>query len=134
MIAFLDNLKAKLPAYHTKYITAFRMLSGMGRTPFDKWHMLEKDKVPRGIAKDSKGVPYSLDAVGEFKNISHKSRIYHACYENLIVLLSAFEGKKEDELTAQMVNPALTLRVEYEERRDELIRKAQQKQGPRRSK
>ena len=70
--------------------------------------MLDESKPIKGVAKD-----VSLKGMGEFKNIGHKSRIYHLREDRMFILLTAYEGKKEDDLTADAVNPALHLRDRF---------------------
>lgn len=110
---FLERLKREEPGRYTRYMTSFRFF-GMGRARGDVWHMLDPDDTPKGVNGDITGL-------GEFKNIGHKSRIFHCNEEALCVLLTKFEGKKEDELPADAINPALAARTDYQRRRDQLI-------------
>jgi hypothetical protein len=120
--AFLRRLRETAPGRLVPYTTAMRMVGLQGRASGEKWHMLDKEKVPKGIAKDAKGQQMSLNGIGEFKNIAHKSRIFHCTDEDgLIVLLTFFEGKKENKLSTEAINPALYARQEYIRRKGELI-------------
>ena len=93
-----------------------------GYARWEKWHDLDPKKPPKGISKDVSGQRESLDGMGVFKNVPHESRIYH-CTEpgGLIVLLTAYTGKNEDDLTADAINPALSARKEYLHRKTQLI-------------
>jgi hypothetical protein len=117
---FLERLEKTEKGRYTRYMTAFRFF-GMGRTRGDVWHMLDQDKAPKGVTGDTQGI-------GEFKNIGHKSRILHCNDESLCILLTKFEGKKEDELPAEAVNPALAARDDYFRRRDQLIARLRRSQ------
>lgn len=119
---FLVELEAKAHARYMKYLSAFRMVAQTGRAPWDKWHPLDPKSPPHGVLKDEKGNKISLDGIGEFKNIGHKSRIFH-CMEpgGLYVLLTVHTGKNENDLTADSVNPALKMRIEYVRRKGQLL-------------
>lgn len=110
---FLERLKAEEMGRYTKYMTAIRFF-GMGRARGDVWHMLDPKDAP-------KGVNGSLDGIGEFKNIGHKSRIFHCNDGPLCVLLTKFEGKKEDDLPPEPLNRAIAARDEYWKRRNLII-------------
>lgn len=108
---FLERLQQT--GRSSRYMVAFRRFS-MGQTRGDVWHMLDSEKTPKGVTGNVKGI-------GEFKNIGHKSRIFHCNEESLCILLTKFEGKKEDDLPAEAINPALAARDDYTRRRDQLI-------------
>jgi hypothetical protein len=110
---FLERLRREEPGRYTKYMTGFRFF-GMGRARGDVWHMLDADTKPKGVNGDISGI-------GEFKNIGHKSRILHCNEEALCILLTKFEGKNEDELPAEAINPALAARDDYMLRREQII-------------
>jgi len=110
---FLQGLAATDAARHAQYLTTFRRLGMQGHARGEVWHMLDDDRPIKGLAKDVRGDTFSLKHIGEFKNLGHKSRIYHLREDRLIILLTAYEGKNEDKLTADAVNPALHLRERF---------------------
>lgn len=110
---FLERLKREQPGRHARYLVAFRMFA-LGRARGDVWHMLDPDKKPKGVSG-------AVGEIGEFKNIGHQSRIFHCNEEKLCVLLTTFESKKENDLPAEAINPALTARDDYLRRRDVII-------------
>lgn len=120
---FLTRLRVAEPGRLTHYLAAFRMVGQSGYARNEKFRMLDDERPPRGIATDSKGRPYTLKGMGEFKNISHQSRIFFCTggVAGLFVLLSTFEEKKEDDLTAEAINPALRAREEFCRRRDQRL-------------
>lgn len=120
-LSFLEALKAKEPARYAAYLTGMRMVGLKGYSRDEKWHMLDPNRPPKGIAKNSKGVPYGFDDIGEFKNIAHKSRIFHLREGKLFVLLTAYRGKKEDDLTADALNPAIYMRERFLMQRQALM-------------
>lgn len=111
---FLDELKRREKKAWSRYRVAMTMLATQGRATGEKWHMLDPKRPPHGILKDARGNKLSLSEMGEFKNTDHQSRIFHMTEPGgIIILLSVFTGKKEDEMTAESVNPALKAREEY---------------------
>lgn len=123
--AFLERLKASEPGRYVPYAAGIRMVGQDGRGRGDKYHPLKtKTKIPKGIAADAQGRALSLSGMVVFKNIAHKSRIYGFTEPGgVIVLLTAYEGKKEDDLTADAINPALYAREEYLARKQVLLQK-----------
>ncbi|MGC9983246.1 MAG: hypothetical protein ABSF35_06395 [Polyangia bacterium] len=120
--AFLEQLKDDPKGRCSQYVSAFRMVGMKGFARWEKWHDLDPKKPPDGILKTNTGQKSSLDGMGVFKNVPHQSRIYH-CTEpgGLIVLLTVYTGKNEDDLTADAINPALRSREEYKRRKTQLI-------------
>jgi hypothetical protein len=110
---FLRALREKEPGRYSPYHTAFQMMAVRGRVTGEKWHLLDPDKPPSGILKDRTEKKLSLVGMGEFKNIAHKSRIFHHTEPNGLLVLLTFTQKKENRLTADAVNPALRAREEY---------------------
>jgi len=133
---FLEDLKKRHSGRYTRYMTIFRYFGLNGGARGDVWHMLDPEKAPKGI--DPKltpnGVKIAIQGIGEFKNIAHKSRILHCNDEGgLCILLTPYKGKKEDDLTADALNPAIAARAEYERRRDQLIAEYKRKHKGRKS-
>jgi hypothetical protein len=123
---FLTELQATEAGRYSSYVAAFQMVGTRGFARNEKHRMLDNDRIPKGIAKTPTGEAESLNGMGEFKNIGHKSRIYHCTMPGgLIVLLTVFTEKKEDALTADAINPALYARREFFRRRDKLLARAQ---------
>jgi hypothetical protein len=121
--AFLEQLRQTAPGRFVHYSVNFRRVGLDGRGRGDKYHPLKtKTKIPKGIAKDASGRELSLSGMVVFKNNSHQSRIY-GCTEpdGLIILLTVYEGKKEDDLTADAINPALYAREEYFARKGAML-------------
>ncbi len=116
---FLSALKQKDLARYSKYLVTIRRLGMSGQARFEDWHMLDPKKPPKGLAHDAK----LLKNIGELKNIGHKSRIFHYREERRLILLTAYEGKKEDKLTADSVNPALDLLKRFFHERESLLHK-----------
>lgn len=111
--AFLERLQREEPGRFARYMTSFRFF-GMGRARGDVWHMLDANKKPKGVTGD-------VGAIGEFKNIGHKSRIFHCDEDALCILLTTLVGKKEDALPPEAINRALAARDDFLRRRNELI-------------
>ena len=88
------------------------MVGMKGFARWEKWHDLDPKKPPEGILKTKTGQKSSLDGMGVFKNVPHQSRDLplHGAGEGLIVLLTVYTGKNEDDLTADAINPALRSR------------------------
>lgn len=121
---FLAELERKAHARYTNYISSFRRLGTLGplQMPNEKWRKLDPDRPPPGVLKEFAGKRLSLDGMCEFKNIAHKSRIFHSIEPGgLCVLLTFYTSKKENDLTADAINPALRAREEYLRRKNQLI-------------
>jgi hypothetical protein len=117
---FLRNLRQTDHGRYSHYHSAFKRMACFGYAPGEKHHMLDRERVPRGIALDARGNPLSLEGIGEFKNNGHKSRILHCTDGRAIILLTVFTGKKENKLPTEAINPALKAREEYLRRKREL--------------
>jgi hypothetical protein len=119
---FLERLREDKAGRLAKYITAFRMVGQSGMARNDKFRWLDDERVPRGVATDQNGHAYTLKGMGEFKNRDHQSRIFMCTgwVPGLFVLLTVFEKKKENALTAEAINPALRAR-------QEMLRRVQQR-------
>jgi len=110
---FLERLKRDESGRYARYMASFRFFA-LGRARGDVWHMLDAKKKPRGVKGD-------VGELGEFKNLGHQSRIFHCNEDALCILLTTFESKKENDLPAEAINPALTARDDYVRRRNLII-------------
>ena len=115
---FLDELKRREKWAWSRYRVAFSTMASMGQATGDKWHMLDPKRPPHDILKDERGNKLSLSEMGEFKVTDHLSRIFHTTAPGgLMILLTVFTKKNQNEMTAASVNPALKAREELRRRK-----------------